>query len=110
MPDARTRIDSLKEDIRAIGDSVLDLQVKAAGHDDQFAAVLTLLSAHGEKLAGHDRRFDKVDARLGAMDTRLDGLNARLDGHDARFDHVDAQLAEILARLPHRPGPGESAR
>ena len=80
MPDANTRIDSLKEDIRAIGDSVLDLRAKAVGHE---------------------RRFDQIDAHL-------DQIDARLDGHDVRFDHVDAQLAEILARLPSRSSEGDN--
>ncbi len=82
MADADTRIDSLKDDIRALSYSVLDLQEKASAHDAKFAEILLTLRAHGAKLESHDRRFDQIDAR---------------------FEQIDAQLAEILARLPQRP-------
>lgn len=82
MADADTRIDSLKDDIRALGCSVLDLQEKATAHDAKFAEILLTLRAHGSKLDSHDRRFDQIDVR---------------------FEQVDAKLAEILARLPQRP-------
>jgi hypothetical protein len=74
MADADTRIDSLKDDIRVLSYSVLDLQEKANAHDAKFDEILITLDAHG----------------------------AKLDDHDRRFDNVDAQLAEILARLPQR--------
>ena len=75
MADAHTRIDSLKEDIRALSDSVLDLQAQAREHDAKFEQVLGALGRH----------------------------DAKLDNHDRRFDQIDAQLAEILSRLPQRP-------
>lgn len=75
LADADTRIDSLKDDIRALSYSVLDLQEKASAHDAKFAQILVTLGAHG----------------------------AKLDSHDRRFDQIDAQLAEILTRLPQRP-------
>jgi hypothetical protein len=77
MADAHTRIDSLEEDIRALSDSVLDLQAKAREHDTKFEQVLGILGRHDAKLESHDRRFDQIDA----------------------------QLTEILARLPQRPKP-----
>ena len=75
MPDANTRIDSLKEDIREIGYSILDLQAKARTHDI---------------------KLDRVVATLGAHE-------ARFDAHDNRFDRIDSQLAAILSRLPAAP-------
>jgi len=116
MPDANTRIDSLREDMRVIGDMVLDLQVKVSGHDRRFDQIDAHLAEHGSRfdavdarldriqgrLDAHDARFDAVDARLDRIDGRLDAHDARFDAHDARFDHIDAQLAEILARLPQR--------
>jgi chromosome segregation ATPase len=89
MTDAHARIDSLKEDIREIGFSVLDLQDKAAAHDSKLEQVLATQLAHGARFDAHDARFDQIDARL--------------DAHDARFDQIDARLAEVLARLPQRP-------
>jgi len=77
MADAHTRIDSLKEHIRALSDSVLDLQARAREHDAKFQQVLGIVGRHETKL----------------------------DNHDRRFDQIDAQLAEILSRLPQRSEP-----
>jgi chromosome segregation ATPase len=116
MADADTRIDSLKDDIRALSYSVLDLQAKASAHDAKFAEILVTLDAHGAKLDSHDRRFDQVDARFDQVDARFDRVDARLDQVDARFDQVgarlgqiDARLAEVLARIPAGP-TSESSR
>jgi hypothetical protein len=103
MADADTRIDSLKDDIRVLSYSVLDLQEKASAHDAKLAEIIITLDAHGTKLDTHDRRFDQVDARLDGIDGRLGGIDSRLDSHDRRFDHVDELLAQILSRLPQRP-------
>jgi hypothetical protein len=96
MPDAHTRIDSLKEDIREIGYTVLDLQAKAVAHDSKLERVLATQLAH-------DARFDGLDRRLDAMDVRFDGLDGRLASQDSRFDRVDALLDEVLSRLSERP-------
>jgi len=116
MPDANTRIDSLREDIRVIGDMVVDLQVKVAGHDRRFDQIDTRLAGHDARFDAVDMRLDSIEARLqghdarfDAHDARFDAHDARFDAHDARFDHIDAQLAEILARLPQRSGDGEAA-
>jgi hypothetical protein len=121
MTDAHTRIDSLKEDIREIGYTVLDLQAKAAAHDSKLEQVLATqlahdarFDAHDARFDAHDARFDSLDRRLDVMDGRLDGLDRRLDGletginrrfagQDSRFDRVDALLDEILSRLSGRP-------
>jgi len=131
VADADTRIDSLKDDIRALGYSVRDLQEKATAHDAKFAEILLTLRAHGSKLESHDRRFDQIDARFEQVDARFEQVDARFDQIDARFDQIDrrffqidrrflqidarfeqidgrfeqtdAKLAEILARLPQRP-------
>jgi chromosome segregation ATPase len=118
MADAHTRIGNLKEDIREIGFSLLDLQARARVHDSKLEQCLATLTEHGTRLDTHDRRFDAIDARLDAHDRRFDAIDARLDAHDGRFDAIDgrfdavdgrfdqigAQLAEVLARLPQRPG------
>ncbi len=96
MPDAHTRIDSLKEDIREIGYSILDLQAKAQAHDAKLELLMAAQLVH----AG---RFDGIDARLDSVDARLDSVDGRFDSVDGRFDQIDAQLAEMLARLPQRP-------
>jgi hypothetical protein len=82
MADANTRIDSLKEDIREIGYSILDLQAKARDHDVKLEQVISTQLAHNARFEAVDSRFDAVDSR---------------------FDQIDAHLAEILTRLPHRP-------
>ena len=89
MTDAHTRIDSLKEDIREIGFSVLDLQAKAAAHDSKLEQVLATQLAHGARFDAHDTRFDQ--------------MGGRFDQIDGRFDQIDGRLAEVLARLPRRP-------
>jgi len=97
MADVHARIDSLKDDIRVIGDSVLDLLAKVTAHDAKFEQILGTLASHDARLAGHDARFDEHDRRFDEHDRRF-------DEHDRRFDQIDAQLAEILARLPQRSG------
>ena len=114
MTDAHTRIDSLKEDIREIGYTVLDLQAKAVAHDSKLEQVLATQLTHDARFDAMDARFDRVDGRLDAMDARFDGLDGRFDGlengidrrlasQDSRFDRVDTLLAEVLSRLPDRP-------
>ena len=95
MADAHTRIDSLKEDIREIGFSLLDLQARSRVHDSKLEKCLAILTAHGTRLDSHDGRF-------GTIDQRLDTIHQRLEAHDGRFDQIGAQLAEVLARLPQR--------
>jgi len=106
MTDAHTRIDSLKDDIREIGYTVLDLQAKALAHDSKLEQVLATQVAHDARFDAHDARFDAHDARFDAIDGRLDTIDGRLgvmdtrfDAADARFDRVDALLAEVLSRL-----------
>ena len=106
MTDAHTRIDSLKDDIREIGYTVLDLQAKALAHDSKLEQVLATQVAHDARFDAHDARFDAHDARFDAIDARLDTIDSRLgvmdtrfDAADARFDRVDALLAEVLSRL-----------
>jgi chromosome segregation ATPase len=110
MTDAGTRIDSLKEDIREIGYTVLDLQAKAVAHDSKLEQVLATQLAHDARFDAHDARLDTIDARLDTMDGRLDtmatgldAMNTRFDTTDARFDRVDAFLAEVLSRLSQPP-------
>ena len=96
MTDAHTRIDNLKEDIREIGYTLLDLQAKAVAHDSKLEQVLATQLVHAA-------RFDSVDARSDQIDRRLDVPDARFDQMDGRFDQIDGRLTEILARLPQRP-------
>jgi len=71
------QVDSLKEDIRVIGDTVSELVTR---------------------VTAHDRRFDQVDRRL-------DGIDGRLGGIDGRLGAMDGTLQEILA-LVRGPQPG----
>ena len=121
MTDAHTRIDSLKEDIREIGFSVLDLQAKVAAHDSKLEQILATQLAHGSRSDQIDVRLKHIDIRLDGLETRFDGLETRFDGletrfdgletrfdrrfadQDNRFDRVDALLAEVLSRLPQPP-------
>ena len=117
MADVDTRIDSLKEDIREIGYTVLDLQAKALAHDSKLEQVLATQLAHDARFDAVDGRFDAVDGRLdavdgrlgavdgrlGSIDTELGAINTRFDTTDARFDQVDALLAEVLSRQPQPP-------
>jgi chromosome segregation ATPase len=114
MTDAHTRIDSLKEDIREIGYSVLDLQAKAAAHDAKLEQVLATQLAHEARFDHIDVRLDGLETRFDGLETRFDGLETRFDGfeasvdrqfasQDSRFDRIDALLAEVLSRLADRP-------
>ncbi len=77
------QVDSVKEDIRVIGDTVSDLVTRVAAHDRRFDQV--------------DRRLDGIDGRLDGIDGRLDGIDGRLDGIDGRLGAMDGTLQEILA-------------
>ncbi len=78
------QVDSLKEDIRVIGDTVSELVTRVAAHDG---------------------RFDQVDGRLDGIDGRLDGIDGRLGAMDGRLGAMDGTLQEILA-LVRGPEPG----
>src|SRR5215469_14562969 len=106
MPAAHIRIDSLKEDIRQIGYTVLDLQAKAVAHDSKLEQVLVTQLAHETRFDQVDVRLGQIDVRLGGLETRFDGLETRFDAletrfvsQESRFDRVDALLAEVLSRL-----------
>lgn len=64
MPETQTQIDSLREDIRAISDSVPLLFERVAVHDTQFDRIDARLDAH-------DTRFDRVDEQLAEILRRL---------------------------------------
>ncbi len=72
MADAHTRIDSLKEDIRALSDSVLDLQAKARDHDAKFEQILGSLGHHETMLESQDRQLEQVLGLLGRDEAMLD--------------------------------------
>jgi chromosome segregation ATPase len=103
MPDAHARIDSLKEDIREIGYSLLDLQAKAQTQDAKLDKILATLGAHDARFEANDNRFDRIDGQLTAHDNRFDRIDGQLTAHDNRFDRIDGQLTEILSRLPAAP-------
>jgi chromosome segregation ATPase len=124
MADAHTRIDSLKEDIRELGYTVLDLQARAVVHDSKLEQVLATQLAHDARFDAHDarldtidnrlsaidnrfstidNRFSTIDNRLSAIDNRLSAMDTRFDTTDARFDRVDEVLAEVLSRLSQPP-------
>ncbi len=79
------QIDSIREDIRAISDTVSDLATRVAAHDGRFDQV--------------DRRFDWIDGRLDQHDARFDRIDGRLNQHDARFDRIDGRLDGIGGTL-----------
>ena len=75
MADAHTRIDNLKEDIREIGFSLLDLQARSRVHDSKLEKCLAILTAHGTRLDSQDARFDApVDQRAKSQDARFDAM------------------------------------
>ena len=92
MTDANTRIDSLKEDIREIGYTVLDLQARAAVHDSKLEQVLATQLAH-------DNRFDQIDVRLDGLENRFDGLENRFDGLENRFDGLEGRFDGLEGRF-----------
>ena len=79
------QVDSLKEDVRVIGDTVSELVTRVAAHDRRFDQV--------------DGRLDGIDGRLDGIDGRLDGIDGRLDGIDGRFDGIDGRLGAMDGRL-----------
>jgi hypothetical protein len=93
MPDAKVQIGSLKEDARAISDTVALILEKVEPYDGRFDRIEARLSEH-------DGRFDRLETRLADHDGRFDRLETRLSEHDGRFDRIDGQLAEVLRRLP----------
>ncbi len=73
---------NIKEDIRALSDTVSGILMRVLEHDARFDQV--------------DRRLDGIDGRLDGIDGRLDGIDGRLDGIEGRLDGMDGVLRQIL--------------
>ncbi|HUZ55099.1 MAG TPA: hypothetical protein VMU94_21555 [Streptosporangiaceae bacterium] len=84
------QVDSLKEDIRVIGDTVSELVTRVAAHDRRFDQV--------------DRRLGGIDGRLGGIYGQLGGIYGQLGGIDGRLGAMDGTLQEILALVRGEPG------
>jgi hypothetical protein len=64
MPDAQVQIDSLKEDVMSISDTVAMILEKVARHDGRFDRL-------EGRLAEHDGRFDRIEGQLAEVLRRL---------------------------------------
>lgn len=63
-----------------------------SGNGIDLAAVYQLLTEVAEKVAAHDRRFDRID-------TRLDGVDARLDEHGSKLNELIATVNDHTRKL-----------
>ena len=102
------QMDSLKEDIRAIGDTVSELVTRVAAHDSRFDQVDRRLDRIDGRLDVHDSRFDQVDGRLGRIEGTLHeiltivrrDLSRRLAPLPGSRSWVNAQDAASAGRRP----------
>ncbi|HVB46313.1 MAG TPA: hypothetical protein VNF47_26900 [Streptosporangiaceae bacterium] len=92
MAVTQSQVSSIKEDVRALGDTVSEVLLRVVAHDTRFDLV-------DRRFDGVDARFDRVEARLDAVETRLDRVEARLDAMEARLDRVEARLDRVETRL-----------
>ena len=82
MPVTQLQVDSLKEDVRALGDSVSEILVRVAAHDE---------------------RFTKIDRRLEHIDDRIEHIDGRIGQIDGRLEHIDSALGQILTLVRQQP-------
>ena len=61
MPEVQKQLDSLKEDVRALSDTVDVVLILTRKHDRTLAEV-------DSRLTAHDQRFDAIDQRLSEHD------------------------------------------
>jgi predicted nuclease with TOPRIM domain len=75
MPATDVQIDSIREDIRALSDTVSVVLVR---------------------LDNMDARFDGMDQRFDKLEGRFDKLEGRFDKLEGRFDNLEGSVREIL--------------
>ena len=103
MSDTQAVLESLKEDVRALSDTVDVLAQASCQHTRQLLAVGKRLDRIDIRLDEYDQRFTHVDQRLDGIDQRLDRIGRGLDQIDTRLGGelhtIRGQLTEILDRL-----------
>jgi len=82
MPATEAQVDSIKQDIRALSDTVSEILVTVNG------LVVTVKD--------HGRRLDKVENRLDKIDDRFDKV-------DRRLGSMDSAIHEILTLVRREP-------
>jgi chromosome segregation ATPase len=92
MSDTQAMLEILKEDVRAISDTVDVVAQLAPDHTRQLATVGKRLHRIEIRLEEHGQRFDQVDRRFTQVDQRFDQV-------DGELQTIKGQLTEILARL-----------
>lgn len=80
---------SVKEDIRALSDKILEVQETVNDHTYQLSMIRA-------RLVGIEIQADKVKTRLEKVDGRLDKMDGRLDKMDGRLDGLQDSVSEIL--------------
>jgi chromosome segregation ATPase len=106
MSDTQAILESLKEDVRAVSDTVDVVAEVSRKHARQLAVMGKRLDRIEIRMVEHDQRFDQIDQRFNQVDQRFNQVDQRFNQVDQRFDSVGgelqtirAQLTEVLARL-----------
>jgi hypothetical protein len=114
MTEVDDRIDALKEDVRFVGDSVLEAATRIGiveaivkSHDARFDELERMMTVNFEQVG---RRIDAMNVdfrgqldqfggRLDQFDSRLDQFGGRLDQFDSRLDQFGGRLDQFGGRL-----------
>ena len=91
------RVTALEHEIRNVVSQKID--AVAFGVSVMHGEMTETLGAHGEQLAAIRLEQDRIGDRLDGHDGRFDAIEGRLDSHGE-------MLAEILRRLPGGPSNG----
>ncbi len=92
-------LESLKEDVRAISDTVDVLGQHSRRHTRQLASVDRRLDRIEIQLVEHGQRFDQIDQQFTHVDQQFTQVDQRFDGVGGELQVIKAQLTEILDRL-----------
>jgi hypothetical protein len=80
---------TVDDEVRVVGNKVLDVDKKVAGVDDRVAGVGDRVARVDDKVAGVDDRVTRVDEQVAGIDERVAGV----DGH---VKAIDDKVAVVI--------------
>jgi archaellum component FlaC len=99
MSDTQAILESLKEDVRAVSDTVDVVAEVSRKHARQLAVMGKRLDRIEIRMVEHDQRFNQIDQRFNQVDQRFNQVDQRFDSVGGELQTIRAQLTEVLARL-----------
>ena len=93
MPATEAQVDSLKEDFRALSDTVSEILTTVNDRFDSLKEDIRVLS---DTTSGILTIVNDHTTRLDAMDTRFDAMDTRFDAMDREFADLKGTVQKIL--------------